>query len=157
MSTDSRGQFVALMVVLLVLHFVLRVGLGLGAFVPDLLLVAFLLASRRLRPGWAAGLGVLLGLLEGAVTFTVGPSSLVLAVLGYFGSRTREVVAGESAGFLAFYLFAGKWTYDALLFLVTIKGAAVGSGMLLLLFSPILALYAAVAGLLAMAAYRSVA
>ncbi|HEX2091161.1 MAG TPA: hypothetical protein VHG28_02120, partial [Longimicrobiaceae bacterium] len=57
----------ALVALLVVVHFVLRVGLGLGQLVPDLISLAVLLAARQMRPGWAAGLGLLLGILEGAV------------------------------------------------------------------------------------------
>ena len=63
MTEGTRWHFVAFITVLVALHFFLRVGLGLGWAVPDLLVVAVLLSARRVRGGWAAGLGVLLGIL----------------------------------------------------------------------------------------------
>lgn len=158
MNGASRGTLAALVVGLVVLHFFLRVGLGLGPLVPDLMVVALLLAARQMRPGWAAGLGLLLGILEGAmVPFAFGASALVLTVLGYLGSRTREFVSGYSPVFLAFYIFAGKWLYDALLYLVVLLNARPGPASTLLLISPLTALYAAVAGVVVFAAYRALA
>jgi cell shape-determining protein MreD len=146
----------ALVASLVVLHFVLRVGLGLGQLVPDLIAVAVLLAARELRPGWAAGLGLLLGVLEGAVVPpTFGASALALTVLGFLASRLRDLFSGGGTVFLAFYLFAGKWLYDILLYLIVLVNARPGPASSLLLISPLAALYAAAAGLVAYSAYRT--
>lgn len=153
----SRGWFVAIVAALVVLHFVLRVGMGLSLLAPDLLTVALLLAATRMRAGWAAGLGVLLGLLADAVTFTVGAESLVYAVLGYLAARGRDAVVGEGMVTSAFYFFAGKLLHELLLFVVLwIGGMSVSPGDL---FWPALlqSAYAAAAGLAALAAYRAVA
>jgi len=142
---------------LVVLHFILRLGLGLGHLAPDLLVVALLLAAREMRAGWAAGLGLGLGILDGSmVPFNLGASALALTVIGYLGARTRELFAGDNFLFLALYLFVGKWLYDTLLYLVT--GDLFSSGAAyLLLISPLTALYAAAAGVVALAAYRAFA
>lgn len=157
MTGDSRGKFAGFIVVLVVLHFLLRVGLGLGPFAPDLLVMALLILARRVRPGVAAGTGVALGLLEGAVSYVIGPSSLVLALLGFLGSRTRDTLAGDSPVMLVLYLFAGKWLYDIVLHLVLTLSDRAGPFSSLFVLSPISALYAAVAGLAAVAIYRAVA
>jgi cell shape-determining protein MreD len=157
MTEGTRWQFVALIVVLVALHFFLRVGLGLGWIAPDLLVVALLLAARRIRGGWAAGLGVLLGVLDGAVIeYTMGASALALAVLGFLGARSRDVLEGDSPVSLVLYLFAGKWAYDLILFLVMAATATAPPASALLLVSPLAALYAAAVGLAAVAAYRGV-
>ena len=142
---------------LVVLHFILRLGLGLGHLAPDLLVVALLLAAREMRAGWAAGLGLGLGILDGSmVPSNLGASALVLTVIGYLGARTRELFAGDNFLFLALYLFVGKWLYDTLLYLVT--GDLFSSdAAYLLLISPLTALYAAAAGVVALAAYRAFA
>jgi hypothetical protein len=115
-----------------------------------------LLAARQMRPGWAAGVGLLLGILEGAVVpLTFGASALALTVVGYLGSRTREVFSGGGLVFLAFYLFAGKWLYDILLHLILLADATPGPASALLLISPLTALYVAAAGLVAFTAYRT--
>lgn len=150
----GRWGFPVLIGVLVVLHFVLRIGLGLGALAPDLLVVAVLLAARRMRAGNAAGLGFALGLLEGAmVPMQFGASAFVLVLLGFFGARTRDLIASDSAVFLAFYLFAGKWLFDVLLAVVT-GGIFRGSVANLFFLSPLEAIYAAAAGVVAVAVYR---
>jgi rod shape-determining protein MreD len=158
MTEGTRWQFVALIIVLVALHFFLRVGLGLGWIAPDLLVVAVLLAARRIRGGWAAGLGVLLGVLDGAVIeYTMGASALALAVIAYLGSRSREVLDGDSPISMVLYLFAGKWAYDLLLFLILAVTATAPPASALVLVSPLAALYAAGVGLAAVLTYRTVA
>ena len=157
MNVDARVRLIGFVVVLVVLHFALRVGLGLGTLAPDLLVVAFLVYAREAKPGTAAGVGLLLGLLEGSVTYTVGASSLVLAVLGYFAARSREVLASDGLVLMAFYLFIGKWAYDVLLFGVTTLSAHTGPVASLVVFSLPAAIYAAAAGVAAVMAYRAVA
>lgn len=144
-------------VILVVLHLVLRLGLGLGHLAPDLLVVALLLAAREIRAGWAAGLGLALGIIDGSmVPFNLGASALVLTIVGFVGARTRELFSGDNYLFVALYLFVGKWLYDTLLYLVT--GELFSSGpAYLLLISPLTALYAAAAGVVALAAYRAFA
>jgi len=158
MTEGTRWQFAGFITVLVVLYFLLGVGLGLGDFVPDLLVVALLLGARRLRAGWAAGLGFLLGVLDGAAhPVTMGAGAVALAVLGYLGARSREVLAGDSPVLLTLYLFAGKWLYDAVVYLLLIERNLAGPVSTLLLGSPLAAAYAAAVGLAAAAAYRAVA
>jgi len=144
-------------VILVVLHLILRLGLGLGHLAPDLLVVALLLAAREIRAGWAAGLGLALGIIDGSmVPFNLGASALALTIVGFLGARTRELFSGDNYLFVALYLFVGKWLYDTLLYLVT--GDLFSSGAAyLLLISPLTALYAAAAGVVALAAYRAFA
>lgn len=151
-----RWPMVFFIFLLVVLHFVLRIGLGLGPLSPDLLVIAVLLAAREMRAGAAAGLGLLLGILDGAVVpYAMGASAVVLTVLGYFGSRTKHFVVGDGLAFLALYIFAGKWLFDLLLFVVAdpSSGRDITS---LLLISPFAAVYAAIAGILLVAGYRVV-
>jgi hypothetical protein len=152
-----RWGFWLFTVCLVVLHFVLRLGLGLGQLAPDLLIVALLLAAREMRAGWAAGLGLALGILDGAmVPFNLGTSALVMTLLGFAGARSRELFSGDNFVFLALYLFVGKWLYDTLLYLVT-GDLFTASATYLVLVSPLAALYAAAAGVVAMATYRAFA
>jgi rod shape-determining protein MreD len=147
---------VALVVGLVVLHFLLRVGLGLGMLAPDLLLVAFLLAARRARPGWAAGLGFGLGLLEGAVSYNVGISSLVLSVLGYVAARSREWLASEGPVYLFVFLFLGKLAYDLALLGVAAAVADPNPTWAQLLVTAVQAVYTGGVGVAVVAAYRNV-
>jgi cell shape-determining protein MreD len=157
MNGPTRWSYWVLIVLLVVLHFVLRIGMGLQELAPDLLVVALLLSAREARAGVSAGLGLVLGILDGAVVpFTLGASAVVLTLLGFLGARSRDVFAGDSYLFLAAYLFAGKWLFDTLLYLLTGKAFAPGASYLLLI-SPLAALYAAAIGLVSYAAYRAFA
>lgn len=151
----TRWGFWVFILVLVVLHFILRIGLGYAQLAPDLLVVAVLLAARQLRAGFGAGFGLALGILDGSVVpFNLGASALVLTILGFFGARTRELFSNDNYVFLALYLFLGKWLYDILLYLVTGKLFHAGA-LYVLLISPLAALYAAAAGLVALAVYRA--
>ena len=152
----TRWRFALFIAGLVVLHFVLRVGLGLGVLAPDLLVVALLLASRRLRPGGAAGLGFVLGVLEGSANPTVfGAASLALSIVGYLGSRSREWLAGDDPVTMVAYFFAGTLLYEALLYLLLALMGAGGSPMALAIPALFASLYAAAAGLGASALYRT--
>ena len=152
----TRWRFALFIAGLVVLHFVLRVGLGLGVLAPDLLVVALLLASRRLRPGGAAGLGFLLGVLEGSANPTVfGAASLALSVVGYLGSRSREWLAGDDPVTMVAYFFVGTLLYEALLYVLLAVMGAGGSAMALAIPALFASLYAAAVGLGASALYRT--
>ncbi len=146
--------FIALLVVL---HFLLRVGLGYEQLAPDLLVVALLLAARHLQAGYATGFGVLLGIIDGSlVPSTLGASAVALAVLGFVGARSRELFSEDNYLLLALYLFVGKWVFDTILFLATGDLFRPGASYLLLV-SPLTALYAAAAGLIGLSVYRAFA
>lgn len=156
MTEGTRWKFVLFVVALVVLHFVLQQGLGLGYLAPNLLVIALLLAARRLRPGTAAGLGFALGLLEGSANdYVFGSASLALVVLGYLGSRSREWLAGDDPLTLVAYFFAGTLLYHLLLYVLLAIGGAGGSLMALVIPALLGSLYAAAVGLGASTLYRT--
>ena len=143
--------------VLAATHFALHLSLGIEARAPDLLTIAVLLSARQVDGGAAAGVGFGLGLLEDAVSLgAFGAAAVTQTVVGYLGARSRDLFVGESAVFLGIYLFLGAWVQDALYFSLAggvRRGEPVGA---LLLDAPLEALYAAVAGLVAVVLYRTV-
>lgn len=155
---NRSWPFVLFVVLLIALNLFLRVGLGLSDWAPDLLTIALLFAARRTSAGWAAGTGLAMGLIRDSVNLTTfGSDAVVMTVLGYLGSRTRDYFVGDSVFFLALYLFLGKWLHDALYFVV---GGAIGDRdavSTLLMEAPIAAAYSAFAGLVAYSAYRAFA
>lgn len=101
---------------LVVLHFLLHLGVGLGREAPDLLTLALLVAARELRVGGGAALGFAFGLLEDAFSIlTFGANTIALTLVGALGSRTRDLFVGESLLFVVSYLFLGKWVRDLVL------------------------------------------
>ena len=98
---------------LVVLHFLLHLGMGIGPGAPDLLTLALLLAVREVGMGWGAGLGFAFGLLEDSFSgLAFGANTLALALTGALGARTRELFVGDSLLFFSFYLAGGKWVRD---------------------------------------------
>jgi hypothetical protein len=157
-ATRSGGRLALLIfvAVLVVLHFLLRIGLGLGEMAPDLLVLALLLAAREMRAGSAAALGLVLAILEGSlIPFGIGVFAVVFTLVGYLGARTRDLFGSDSLVLLAIYLFVGKWVADALLHLLSFRLVQPGGLSALLLISPLAALYLALAGVLTISVYRA--
>lgn len=98
---------------LVLLHFLLHVGLGVGRSAPDLLTVALLLAAREVGVGAAAGLGLVFGLAEDALSvLSFGANAVSMTVVGLLGAVTRDLFVGDSLVFLVSYFVLGKWARD---------------------------------------------
>jgi len=96
-------------------HFLLHIGLGLGRIAPDLLIVATLVAARRMSAAGAVTLGFALGFVEDTLGIQgFGVRAFALGTAGFFGARSRSFVDGSGALFLPVYLFLGAWATDAL-------------------------------------------
>jgi len=109
-----RNLVVPVLVPLLVVsHFLLHLGLGIGRAAPDLLTVAVLLAVREVGMGWGAGFGFVMGVLEDSFSaLAFGANALALTVVGIVGGRTRDLFVGDSVLFLSAYFFFGKLGKD---------------------------------------------
>ena len=156
MATRSTPSFWVFFGILVVAHFFLHIGLGLGDSAPDLLTIALLLGVRRVRGPTAAVLGLGLGLLQDSLAVTsFGADALALTVLGYMGARSRDLFEGDSLLFVAAYLFLGKWLHD--LFYWGLAGETARPDFVseLLMRSPVQALYAAAVGVVALLFYRA--
>jgi rod shape-determining protein MreD len=142
--------------ILILLHFVLRLALGL-IVVPDLLVVAALLGGRRLG-GWQSALyGLLLGLLADSLALVgFGATSVAFVVVCYMGSRSRNFFEGDSYLFIASYAILGAWLVEVIRFFA---GGAMGRGVDLgyLVRGGLLnALYVAAAAVVSLIAYRAI-
>lgn len=115
-DVDRSGVNVGLVVVVLILaflHFLLGPLFDSWFAGPNLLVCAVLVAARQLRPGVAAVLGFGLGLLEDAIAVSnFGLATLLLVLLGYLGSLTRDLFVGEELLFIGTYLFVGTWLFE---------------------------------------------
>jgi rod shape-determining protein MreD len=154
---SRRGRFWLFIALLVVLHFTLHLALGLGRAAPDLLTVAALLGARRLPGAGAALLGLVLGLLNDALSIVAfGATAVALTAVSYVGSRTRDMFEGESLLFGMVYLFVGKWLHDTVYFLLNLARGGTGDAMdTLLTTAPIAAAYAMGAGLVALIFFRA--
>lgn len=137
---------------LILLHFGLHVSLGFGRGAPDLLVVALLIAAREVGVGGGAGIGFALGLLDDAFSvLAFGASTFALTLLGIGGARTRELFVGDSVLFLVSYLWVGKWSRDLLQWLAVGEDVREPFVEVMLIQSPVAALYACAVGLVAIA------
>jgi rod shape-determining protein MreD len=101
-------------------HFLLHVGLGLGASAPDLLTVALLIAAREVGVGTAAGIGLFFGLLEDSLSvLSFGANGLAMALIGTAGAATRDLFVGDSLTFRVSYFVAGKFLRDLIRWMAT--------------------------------------
>jgi rod shape-determining protein MreD len=153
----ARGWSYATLIVLLVLaHFVLRLAIGLGWGTPDLLTVAALLAARRSGGARAAGVGLVLGVLDDGLTInSYGTAAVALATVSFLGARSRDLFEGDSLLFLVVYLFIGKWLRDAIVYLLDRNPSSVEPIAELFMAMPVAAAVAAGAGMVAMILYRA--
>lgn len=138
-------------VVLVVLHFLLHLGIGLGREAPDLLTLALLIGARELRMGAGAGLGFAFGLLEDAFSILAfGANTIAMTLVGAIGARTRDFFVGESLLFVVSYLFVGKWVKDLLLWVAMGEGLRGPFGEVVLVQASLSAAYVAIVGLVVM-------
>lgn len=110
--TDRRvgSAHVVLVVLLIVAHFTFRPLLTDLPIRPDLLAGGLLLATLRLPAGQAAVLGFTLGLLESAMGLEgVGALSILYALIGFLGARSRDLLYADVARFAYTYVFIGTW------------------------------------------------
>lgn len=135
------------------LHFALRPVIDPWFARPNLLVCAVLVAALKLRPGAAAGVGFALGLLEDAWALAdLGMSALLLVLMGYLGSQTREQFVGEEPLFMGTYMFIGTWLYQAAVYLRL--GAGGDALSYLLVESPLDALATSAVGYVALLLVR---
>jgi rod shape-determining protein MreD len=147
------GVFIA---VLVVLHFTVHLGIGVGPGGIDLLTIAVLLGVRRTSGARGALLGLLVGLLQDSLSLLAfGAQSVTYALLGYLGARSRDLFYGDSVLFVVLYLFVGKWLHDLLYY--GLAGAAVRGEPVarFLVDAPVAALWTAAVGTAALLLYRA--
>ena len=128
-------------------HLLLRVGFGLQNQVPDLMLLALLLASRSLSLRAGAGLGFVLGLVEDSFSMlSFGASVFAMTLVGTAGAQARHLFVGRSIYFHSTYFFLGKWVRDVLSWVVSNASTRGGFVDHVLIESPLASLYVAAAG-----------
>ncbi len=156
MVVERRGSRLGLTIVVLVLsflHFGLSPVFASWYVSPNLLVCAVLVAARELRPGTAAALGFVLGVLEDALAVSYfGVATLLFVVIAYLGSMTRDLFLGEEPLFMGTYLFVGTWLYEASYLIMGAEGDPLSY---LAIRAPLSALATGVVGYMALPAVRA--
>jgi len=136
------------------LQFYVRPRLWDGQAAPDFLLLALMLVAVRARPGVAAVVGFVLGM----VTDVLGPArfgagALAHSVVGYLAALGRSVFFADNLLVNAGLFAAGVWLRNAIVLLASgTPGGRLSAG--LLIWSPLQALSTAVAGALLLLLFR---
>ena len=154
MNWTGAARTILVCAILIVLHYTLRPLLAWRASV-DFLIVALLLGSVRLRPGYAAIYGLLLGLTADSLGVDrFGVAAIAMSAVGFAGSWLKAVFFADNLALNAFFLFLGKWVFD-LIFLLVGRGLH-GSELAMQIFvwSPLSAAVTAAAGVLALSILR---
>lgn len=143
-----------LFALLLALHFTVRPLLQ-WRVAPDFLVIAVLLAAVRVRPGIAALIGFLTGLMADALSPSAfGAAAFSLAVVGFGASWLKAVFFSDNVVLHAFFFFVGKWAFD-IMFLVVARQHDIFELMTqIALWSPLASALTALTGLLVLMLFR---
>jgi rod shape-determining protein MreD len=155
MKVNVRSASVTVLIlVLIALHFTLRPILDWRAGI-DFLVIALLVLSVRTRPGTAAVVGFLMGLVSDAMApEALGAGALSLTVVGFAASRLKAAFFADSVGVNAVYVFLGKLAADIVFLLAEQR---LGGGALLaqlLVWTPLAAVVTSLVGLVVLALVR---
>ncbi len=116
-SLDAFRVLIAFLVLVL-LQYTVRPMLG-WPYGPDFLLVALLVVAVRVRPGTAAAIGLLVGLVSDSIgTGPFGAASLAMAVVAFGASWLQSVVFSDDLTVNAMLFFFGEWAFAALYLLI---------------------------------------
>lgn len=135
-------------------HFAIRPLLNTRANV-DFLLIAVLFSSVRMRPGYAALLGLCAGLMVDALAPTsLGAGMLVFVAIAFAASRVKAVFFADHVALTGLFVFLGKLAFDALY--SAFAGGTRGVGLLvqLLLWTPLSAALTAAVAILLLTVFR---
>jgi rod shape-determining protein MreD len=150
MNWTGAVRTILVCAILIVLHYTLRPLLAWRASV-DFLIVALLLGAVRLRPGWAAVYGFLLGLVADSLSADAfGAAALGMSVVGFAASYLKAVFFADNLALNGFFLFVAKWVFDLIFLVFGHRSAGTELVMQIFVWSPLSAAVTAVAGVIAL-------
>lgn len=149
-----RGPVAVVILGLVAAHFYALPWFGNSRVAPDLLLLAMLLVAIRSRPGTAAVVGFVVGLVTDVLTpARFGAGALAHTVVGYLAAWGRAVFFPDNllvnAG-----LFAGGVWLRTLLVLLASRVELGELGRVALIWSPIQAVVTGVVGVIVVVMFR---
>jgi rod shape-determining protein MreD len=141
-------------VILILLDFSVRPILGWRAEI-DFRIIALLLAAVRLRPGSAAVVGCIMGLVFDSLTpHAFGAGALAMTVVGYMASWLKAVFFADNLALNGFFFFAGRWAFAILYVLAAHQANGVELVQQLLVWAPLSAAATAAAGVVLLVLLR---
>jgi rod shape-determining protein MreD len=156
MNLSRSARVISVFLLLVVLHYTLRPLLGWRAPI-DFLVIAVLLAAVRMRPGAAALVGFVVGLVADSLTPSAfGAGALAMTAIGAAASWLKAVFFADNVVLHGFFFFVGKWVFDALYVAAERRLNGVELITQLVLWSPLAAALTAGAGVIALLLLRPV-
>jgi rod shape-determining protein MreD len=148
MNLGAAVRAIITFLIFVVLHYTLRPLLGWRAPM-DFLVLALLLGAVRVRPGTAAVLGFIIGLVSDSLApEALGAGAMAMTVVGFGAAYLKAVFFADNIVLNAFFFFLGKWVFDIIYFLGEQRVHGVELVQQLLLWSPLSAAVTAAAGVL---------
>ncbi|HWZ58251.1 MAG TPA: rod shape-determining protein MreD [Gemmatimonadaceae bacterium] len=141
-------------VILILLDFSVRPLLGWRAEI-DFRIIALLLAAVRMRPGSAAVVGCIMGLIADSLTpHAFGAGALAMTVVGYMASWLKAVFFADNLALNGFFFFAGRWAFAIVYVLAAHQANGVELVQQLLIWAPLSAAATAAAGVVLLVLLR---
>jgi rod shape-determining protein MreD len=141
-------------VILILLDFSVRPLLGWHAEI-DFRIIALLLAAVRLRPGSAAVVGCIMGLVFDSLTpHAFGAGALAMTVVAYMASWLKAVFFADNLALNGFFFFAGRWAFAIIYVLAAHQANGVELVQQLLVWAPLSAAATAAAGVVLLVLLR---
>ena len=147
-------RFAIAFTILVLLHFSLRPLLGWRTPI-DFLVIAVLLASIRVRPGAAAVIGFVTGLVADSISpGTFGAGALAMTGIAYAASWLKAAFFADNLALNGFFFFLGKWVFDVVYLMTERRVTGTALAMELLVWSPLAAAVTALAGIVLLLVMR---
>ncbi len=154
MTASGAIRLAVAFLVLVVLHFSVRPLLGWRAEI-DFLLIAVLLAAVRLRPGTAAVVGCIVGLIADSLTPNAfGAGALAMTVVGYLASWLKAVFFADNLALNGFFFFAGRWAFCIIYEIAARQTSGAELVQQILVWAPLSAAVTAAAGVVLLVLMR---
>jgi len=140
--------------ILILLHFSVRPLLGWRAEI-DFLLIAALLAAVRVRPGTAAAMGFVIGLLTDSLTpGAFGAGALAMSSVAFAASWLKAVFFADNLALNGFFFFAGRWAYAIIYVLAEHQRSGVELAQEIFVWAPLSGAVTAAAGVILLVLMR---
>ncbi|HEX9563246.1 MAG TPA: rod shape-determining protein MreD [Gemmatimonadaceae bacterium] len=154
MSWLALVRGIGLFLLLVVLHYTVRPLLGMRV-TADFLVIAVLVTAVQVRPGVAAVIGLLTGVISDSLTpLSFGAGALALSTVGFSASWLKAAVFGDNVLLQAIFIAAGKWAFDVLYLVAERRLSFAELAVQLAFWSPLSGLATGLAGLVVVALFR---
>ncbi len=154
MTALGAVKGVGVFFLLVALHFLVRPLISTRLSI-DFLVIAVLLAAVHVRPGVAAIIGFLTGLVADSMTpLSFGAGALAMSAVGSAASWLKAVVFGDNMLAQVVFLGAGKLAFDIMYLVVEGRLAMSDLVVQLVFWSPLSALATGLVGVLVVFSFR---